>query len=145
MDPIDLNDLMYERGRGPELKSCRITVYNLIPYLLSPTYRDELPLEAWQIVTREELAALKQYVADHRDEVMAKHWQIEARIQAGIKAQNTPEFLARMAETHRRVTAFRAWIEERKRDGTLPPPGERRAAFAVWYEADQTAVAGATP
>jgi hypothetical protein len=30
-------DLIHDRGRGPEVKGTRITVYNLLPHFLDPT------------------------------------------------------------------------------------------------------------
>lgn len=142
MTPVILNDLMYERGRGPELRSCRITVYDLIPYLFHEDYTDAQPLEAWRIVTPTELAALKQYIADHRNEVMAKHWEIESRMIREQAAQCTPENLARWHETRLWMNAFRAWIVDRQNEGTLPPAGERRAAFEAWRQACQPVGAG---
>jgi uncharacterized protein (DUF433 family) len=141
-----INDLMYDRGRGPELRSCRITVYDLIPYLEHPeTYSDAKMFEAWPTVTQAELDALKQYIADHREEVMAVHRTIEERIRREWAAQDTPEFRERMRQAHERVEQFRKWIEERKRDGTLPPPGARRAAFKAHLSATEPAGSGATP
>lgn len=140
MEPIILNPLMYERGRGPELRRVRITVFDLIPYLEHDDYSDARMLELWPI-TAEELAALKQYIADHHDEVMAKHYEIESRIIRDWAAQCTPENLARWAEARRRATAMREWISDRKREGTLPPVGERLAAFRAWWEANRPAPA----
>jgi hypothetical protein len=47
-----INDLIYDRGRGPELGSYRITVYDLMPYLESESYSDEFMFEAWPIMAR---------------------------------------------------------------------------------------------
>jgi uncharacterized protein (DUF433 family) len=131
-----INDLMYDRGRGPELRSCRITVYDLIPYLEHPeTYSDETMLAVWPTVNRAELEALKVYIAEHREEVMAVHRKIEERIQREWAAQDTPEFRERTRQTRARMNRFREWIEDQKRAGTLPPPGERRTAFNAFLEA----------
>jgi uncharacterized protein (DUF433 family) len=137
--------LIHDRGRGPELVGTRITVYDLIPYLLDPYYSDDIPLAAWPSVTPEGLAALKAYIADHRDEVMAKHWEIESRVIREWAAQCTPENLARWHETGQWMEEFRAWIAERQEDGTLPPAGERRAAFEAWQRAGRPAGAGVGP
>jgi uncharacterized protein (DUF433 family) len=137
--------LIHDRGRGPELVGTRITVYDLIPYLEDPPFSDEEMLKLWPSVTAEGLAALKAYIADHRDEVMAKHWEIEARMIREWAAQCTPDNLAHWAETRRRMDAFRTWVRFRQLEGTLPPAGERLAAFRTWWEAVQHAAAGATP
>lgn len=131
--------LIYDRGRGPELRTKRLTVYDLIPYLLSPHYSDGLMSEAWPSISPEELAALKAYIADRLDEVMAEHYRIEGRIRRGIEAQNAPEFQARFWWTRERMEAYRDWIADRERAGALPPVGERRGVFRAWYEA-RTAV-----
>jgi hypothetical protein len=110
MDANSYHPLMYDRGRGPELRSCRITVYDLIPYLESPNYRDEYPLEAWQVVTREELDVLKRFIADHREEMMAEHRRIEERIQREMAEQATPEFLARFWWNRERLDEFAEYL-----------------------------------
>ncbi len=110
MDANSYHPLMYDRGRGPELRSCRITVYDLIPYLEGPTYRDETLLEAWPPVTREELDVLKRFIADHRDEVMAEHRRIEERIRRETAEQATPEFLARFWWNRDRLDQFAEYL-----------------------------------
>jgi uncharacterized protein (DUF433 family) len=138
-----INDLMHDRGRGPELIGNRITVYDLIPYLEHPeTYSDEKMLEAWPSVNLAQLQALKAYIAEHRDEVMAVHWKIEERHRKGREAQDTPEFRERMRQAHVRIEQFRKWIEDRKRDGTLPPEGQRRAAFKTYLASTEPSGAG---
>jgi uncharacterized protein (DUF433 family) len=136
-----INDLMYDRGRGPELRSCRITVYDLIPYLEHPeTYSDEAMLAVWPTVNRAELEALKEYIAEHREEVMAVHRKIEERIQRETEAQDTPEFRERMRQAHERVVKLQSFLAERKRLG-LPSGSnweETREAFHRWLEATQS-------
>lgn len=124
--------LIEDRGNGPVLKSCRITVNDLWPYLQSPNYRDETALEAWPVITNEELQALKQYIADHYEEVAEANRRIDERMRRERDAYWTPERLAQSEETSRFLARFRDWIHARQADGTLPPAGERRAAFVEW-------------
>lgn len=144
-----INEWMYDRGRGPELRSCRITVYDLIPYLEHGDFRDAEMLELWRI-TAAELDALKQYIAEHRDEVMAVHRQIEERIRREMAAQQTPEFQARFWWNRDRLKQFRTWLRERQMQAepnangtTHPPGGEEFAAllceFRAWTESRPTA------
>ncbi|MGL6094271.1 MAG: hypothetical protein ACRC7O_00535 [Fimbriiglobus sp.] len=138
--------LLYDRGRGPELRSCRITVYDLIPYLLSPTYSDALMFEAWPSITPAELAALKQYIADHRDEVMAVHDRIEARMQDEMAIQATPEFQNRRWWNRERIASFRAWqydlFDQIKAENggvyrSHPDVANVVREFRAWYAAQQ--------
>ena len=124
--------LIEDRGNGPVLKSCRITVNDLFPYLQSPNYQDETALEAWPVITNEELQALKQYIADHYEEVAEVNRRVDERIRREREAYWTPERLARSEETSRRMDRFRNWIEARKAEGNLPPAEERLAAFNQW-------------
>jgi uncharacterized protein (DUF433 family) len=145
------DDLIYDRGRGPELQRIRITVYDLIPYL-EHGHADAQILE-WLPITVEELAALKGYIADHYDEVMAKHREIEERIRREMAAQNTPEFQSRFWWNRDRMEQFRAWLDDRRRqsgqhtNGTPPgPKGEEFVAllreFRAWAESRQAAPEG---
>jgi len=129
------SELIHDRGRGPELRRCRITVYDLIPYMEDSRYSDGLMLEMWPI-TAEELAALKQYIADHYEEVMAVHRKIEERIQREMAAQNTPEFIERNRKSRERFQRFQQFFAERKAagDGSRVSWEETREAFHKWLE-----------
>ncbi len=129
------NELIRDRGRGPELRRCRITVYDLIPYLDHEQYSDSLMLEIWPI-TAEELAALKQYIAEHYDEVMAVHRKIEERIQREMAAQDTPEFQERTRQTRERMKLFQEFVTERKSTGKARSNSweETREDFHQWLE-----------
>jgi hypothetical protein len=131
-----INDLMYDRGRGPELRSCRITVYDLIPYLEHPeTYSDETMLVVWPTVNRAELEAMKAYIAEHREEVMAVHRKIEERNLRG----NSPDVRARLADSDGRMQAYPTWLAARRDYERLhnlpePSPGDRVKAFLSWWD-----------
>jgi hypothetical protein len=133
MNANDFHPLMYDRGRGPELRSCRITVYDLIPYLQSPEYSDKRMQEIWPGVTVEELRVLKAFITANHDKVMAENAKIDERIAKGIAAQNTPEFQARFWWSREKLTAFREWrldeanTEHRSYD-------EQLREFREWFE-----------
>jgi uncharacterized protein (DUF433 family) len=102
MRPIEIHD----RGRGPELKGTRITVYDVVVYHLkghSPAY-----IAVVLGISTPEVQALLDYFEQHRDEVLAWHNHIEERNARG----NPPEVEAKVAAI--RGTA-RRMLEERKR------------------------------
>ncbi len=102
MQPIEIHD----RGRGPELKGTRITVYDVVYYHLkgrSPNY-----IAAVLGLATDEVLALLKYFGEHRDEVMAVHRKIEERNARG----NPPEVEERMRDAHAK---FQALLAERRR------------------------------
>src|SRR5262245_53550533 len=103
MQPIAIID----RGRGPELATIRITVYDVIPYLEAghtPTY-----IAAVLSLSTAEVLALMQYIEEHKEEVMAEHRKIEERIARG----NPPEVQAKLRESHAKLLALRAKLQAR--------------------------------
>jgi uncharacterized protein (DUF433 family) len=107
--------LIHDRGRGPELKGSRITVYDLIPYLKDAAYwtDERLVAEAWPSVTVEGVAALRGYVADHYDEVMAVHREMDRRMYEAMTIQRMPEYDDPVWWGENRVQAFRDWRQAR--------------------------------
>jgi hypothetical protein len=76
-----------ERGRGPELSTCRVTVQDLLPYLQEGCAYEEI--NRWiPVLTREDLAVVEQYVRDHYDEVLETERRIRERNAA---RKNSPE------------------------------------------------------
>lgn len=111
MRPIEIHD----RGRGPELKGTRTTVYDIIPYRLggrSPTY-----IAAAMGHSTEEIEALFRYMDEHHDEVMAVHWRIEERIARG----NPPEVDEKLKSIR---GAARARLEEIRRGKAAEANGD---------------------
>ena len=108
MLPIEIHD----RGRGPELKGTRLTVYDIIPYRLNG-YTPEQLAEVFRTgsveITPAHIEALYRYMDEHHDEVMAVHERIEARIAKG----NPPEIEAKLAEGRARLQARLAEIRRR--------------------------------
>lgn len=116
-------DLIHDRGRGPEIIGTRITVYNLLPYLLDPT-ATELHICQAHDLTAEQVAAARAYVLNHPDEVLAEHLKIEAKIAAGNPAAVTE----RAQRTHEIFEQFRKCIADRDRASNpqaVPSSGER--------------------
>lgn len=103
-------ELIYNRGRGPELVGTRITVYNLFDYFLDPTATEDYICKLYDL-TPEQVAAMRAYVLNHPDEVLAEHLKIEERIAKG----NPPEVREEAKRTHETFMRFKAWLDERKR------------------------------
>lgn len=97
-------NLIHDRGRGPEIVGTRITVYNLLPYLLDASTTEAEVAELYGLSV-EQIAAARAYILNHADAVLARHREIEARLARG----NPPELVERLKETHARLLQFRAW------------------------------------
>src|SRR5438067_791368 len=73
-------------GHGPQLAGTRITVQDLLPYFQAAYSPEEIT----QVmpITPEEIAAVRQYIDDHRDEVLETDRRIRER---NATRGNTPE------------------------------------------------------
>src|SRR5437763_14485979 len=81
-----VTDLIHDRGRGPEIRGTRITVYNLLPYFLDPTATEAYICRIYDLAP-EQVAAARAYVLNNPDTVLAVHLGIEARMAAGNPPQ----------------------------------------------------------
>jgi uncharacterized protein (DUF433 family) len=100
MFPIEIHD----RGRGPELKGTRITVYDILPYRLAGDSAERIATvfrTGYPELTAAHIEALFAYLDEHRAEVLAVHEQIEARVARG----NPPEVEAHLADNRARMQA----------------------------------------
>lgn len=102
-------DLIHDRGRGPELVGTRITVYNLLPYFLDATATEAEICRVYSL-TAEQVAAVRAYILNNPDTVLAQHLKIEERIAKG----NPPELVEQMKRTHETFLRFKAWLDDRK-------------------------------
>lgn len=117
MLPIEIHD----RGRGPELKGTRITVYDIVPYRLAGMTPAEIAgVFVQPTITPAHIAALFDYMDANRDAVMARHWEIEARNAAG----NPPEIEAMVARTVARREQLLKELRERNKVTASTAPGE---------------------
>ncbi|HEX5442383.1 MAG TPA: DUF433 domain-containing protein, partial [Pirellulales bacterium] len=67
-------NLIHDRGRGPEIIGTRITVYNLLPYLLDGVTETEIA--KLYGLTVEQVAASRAHALNHADAVLARHREI---------------------------------------------------------------------
>ena len=114
MLPIEIHD----RGRGPELKGTRITVYDIIPYRLGGCTPAEIAdTLALPEITPAHIEALFRYMDEHHDEVMAVHHKIEERNARG----NPPEIEEKLKQSRAKVEALREEFHRRRAEKTITP------------------------
>jgi uncharacterized protein (DUF433 family) len=104
VEPIEI----YDRGRGPELKRIRITVYDIIPYLEAGWHPSYIPTVL--PITTAEVTALIRYIEEHKEEVMAQHRKIEERFARG----NPPEIKAKFRASHAKFLALKAELQRKR-------------------------------
>ena len=83
-----------DRGRGPEIAGTRITVYDILDYLLEGWHPTRIA-GFFRISSQQVHAAIK-YIRDHKPEVIANYATILAREAAG----NPPELQAKLDANH---------------------------------------------
>jgi uncharacterized protein (DUF433 family) len=107
-----------DRGRGPQLSTCRITVQDLIPYILQ-NYTDDQIIQIMPILSAQEIQAVRQYIQDNGAEVMAQDQRIRARNQARQRPPEVEE--AERQERQRRLDAARRAIRQQKPESSGDP------------------------
>jgi uncharacterized protein (DUF433 family) len=103
------NNVIHDRGRGPEIAGTRITVYNLLPHFLDASATEADICRLYEL-TPQQVAAARAYVLSNPDTVLAQHLQIEAKMAAG----NPPELIERAKQTHATFRSFKDWLDKRK-------------------------------
>jgi uncharacterized protein (DUF433 family) len=102
-DEID-TALIHDRGRGPEIKGTRITVYSILDYLIAGWHHTQIAA-LFRISSAEVLAAME-YIRGHQAAVMADYARILERAERG----NPPELQAKIDAGHERFKAFVARV-----------------------------------
>ncbi len=101
---MNSNGVIIDRGRGPEIKGTRITVYSILDYVLDGWHPHRIAA-LFRIGSHQVEAAIE-YIENHRDEVMATYEQILEREQRG----NPPELQAKLDAGHERFQELVARI-----------------------------------
>lgn len=101
-------ELLHDRGRGPEITGTRITVYNLLPYLLDPAITEDYICRLYEL-SPQQVAAVRAYALENADAVLSVHRQIEARLALG----NSAEIVEIADKTHDSLIGFREWLAMR--------------------------------
>jgi uncharacterized protein (DUF433 family) len=90
------NDVIIERGRGPEIKGTRITVYSILDYLLEGWHAERIA--AWFDVSSGQVEAAIEYIREHTIEVLKDYIQILERAARG----NPPELQVELDASHKK-------------------------------------------
>lgn len=101
--------LLHDRGRGPEIKGTRITVYDVLDY-----HKSGRPAE-WIAdllrVTVPQVEAAVRYIESHRDEVMPAYEEMLERDRRG----NPSHIEALLEKSHEKLLALKSEIEAKKK------------------------------
>jgi hypothetical protein len=127
-DPNEFHPLLHDRGRGPELRGTRITVYQVWDELLDPNVTEHELCLRYSILPHE-LAVLRAFALRNFAEIAEKIRGMDERTEQAIAAQDTPDFRRRNAESRQRLREMFVWLQEGKADPSLFPeiPGESDA------------------
>jgi uncharacterized protein (DUF433 family) len=83
-----------DRGRGPEIKDTRITVYTILEYLIGAWNKQRIA--ALLDLRDEQVQAAINYIEEHDLEVLREYIKILERVRAG----NPPELQAKLDARH---------------------------------------------
>ncbi len=100
-------EMIVETPRGPSYPGRRITVYDLIPYLLTDDYTEAMVARMFQL-TDVQVAAGRAYIFAHADTVLAEHLKIEER----LNTPNPPEVIEHAKGMKERLAKYQAWHKE---------------------------------
>ena len=89
--------MIHDRGRGPEIKGTRITVYVIMDYYGKPEWPAERIAELYQLSVPQVRAALD-YITAHEDELVPVYRRMIERAARG----NPPEVQAKVDAAHKR-------------------------------------------
>lgn len=101
-------EIVHDRGRGPEIKGTRITVYNLMSYFLDPAMTEARICNMYDL-TPEQVAAARAFVLNNAESVLAEHLRIEQRIADAHDAGDVEKALREKAT----FLKFKQWLVER--------------------------------
>ncbi|HET6882823.1 MAG TPA: hypothetical protein VFI31_21830 [Pirellulales bacterium] len=134
-----MEELIHDRGRGPELVGTRITIYHLLPYFLDPTATETYICQVNNL-TPEQVAASRAYILSRADAVLAEHLKIEERIATGI-ASDAVKHAEKARET---LVKFKEWLAERDKPaaggGAAATDSAELPAFRDWIIAREAAL-----
>jgi uncharacterized protein (DUF433 family) len=102
--------LIVDRGRGPQIASSRITIYDIMDYRVGGW--DVRQIAEWFRLREDEVTAAFRYIDEHKAEVETTYQEIVERSARG----NPPEIQSQMAESRRKI---REWYQAR---GKPVPP-----------------------
>ncbi len=103
-----------DRGRGPQLSTCRITVLDLVPYFQRGAAYEEI-IRWIPTLSQGEIAVVEQFYREHQDEFDEKDRRARQRREEQIRLQrlNFPEMNGTPEE---RRTRLQGLLEKRRRE-----------------------------
>jgi uncharacterized protein (DUF433 family) len=104
-------EFIHDRGRGPEIKGTRITVYDVLDYVLAGWHRERIA--DLLRVHPEEVQAAMEYIEEHKIEVLKAYVRILERCARG----NPPELQAKLDANHERFLQLVSRVREAKARG----------------------------
>ncbi len=99
-----------DRAGGPAIVGTRITVDDVLAYLLEPSMTEEA-IGRLLSLTGDEVAATRAYILMNPDITLARHLQFEQRMDAAI---NPPEVVETARRAHESLLSFKTWLANRE-------------------------------
>jgi len=100
------DEFIHDRGRGPEIKGSRITVYDVLDYVLECW--DPARIATWFNISSRQVEAAIDYIREHTIEVLKDYVKILEREASG----NPPEIKAKLEASHLRAQKLKKKIRE---------------------------------
>lgn len=92
------DEVIHDRGRGPEIKGTRITVYDVLDYMIAGWHPERIA--DFLRVHPEEAQAAMEYVREHKLEVLREYLKMLERDARG----NSREIQAKLEANRPRIT-----------------------------------------
>jgi uncharacterized protein (DUF433 family) len=92
------SEFIHDRGRGPEIKGTRITVYAILDFVLAGWHRERIA-DHFR-VHPEEVQAAMEYIQEHRLSVLREYVNILER----SERSNPPELQTKLDASHERFS-----------------------------------------
>ena len=105
---------LIDRGRGLQLSTSRITVYDLVPYFQDGCSYDEI-IRWIPSLTPEEIAIVERYYRQHQDELDEYERRVQAYRAEQIRLQRL-RFPERDGSRQERLARLRQLLEQRRRE-----------------------------
>lgn len=122
MPDLTPDGILHDRGRGPEFKHTRITVYDIMDY--KDSHDPQFIADLFKLTVDEVLVAFR-YIDEHKQELMPEYQEM---LDAAARG-NPPHIRAILAEGHKKLMALKRELEEKqRRDSAAGETGDARAA-----------------
>lgn len=97
------------RGRGPEIKGTRITVYTILDYVKLGWHHSRIAADLR--ISSDQVLAAMQYIEEHKEEVMAAYQRI---LERSANARNPPWVEEKLAQGRDKLLALREQLAKEK-------------------------------